>query len=370
MRAAIATSCVLFLAALPAAAANHSVEVRDDFFSPATLTIQEGDSVTWTNFGNMPHNVRANDGSFRCANGCDGQGGNGTASAAQWSFTLTFDDPGTIPYFCEVHGTPTAGMRGTVIVEGSGEPPPGTPGDAHVALIGVAGSVAGGFGSFFQTSVRLFNPGSDAITVGGSFMKAGADNTAAPEQVVTLAPREVKTFEDVVGGLFGSDGLGALRFHSDDSFEVTARVASTSICQSPTGGFSGVLLAGFDPGGAIPRGVLLHLEWTPGNRSNIGFANPNDTAVNVTATLYGASGVAMGSTFSTTIAPRGALSPINIRDTFGVPNLDAESLYVTFEASQPILAYGTLVDNVTNDPTFTPARSLPAGFDPARPPRY
>ena len=50
-------------------------------FSPSTLNIAAGDTVTWTSAGgSAPHNVRSDAGSvtnFRCANGCDGAGGSG-----------------------------------------------------------------------------------------------------------------------------------------------------------------------------------------------------------------------------------------------------------------------------------------------------
>lgn len=98
---------------------NHTVRVRNNFFDPAELTIQAGDSVTWMNEG-INHNVDADDGSFRCANGCDGEGGDGDPASNSWSFTRTFNDPGDVPYHCDVHGFPGGGMAGTVIVEGGG----------------------------------------------------------------------------------------------------------------------------------------------------------------------------------------------------------------------------------------------------------
>src|SRR5512144_591326 len=54
-------------------------------FSPQFLTIQAGDTVTFLNLGGY-HNVVADDGSFRCAHGCDGdgQGGSGNASDSLW----------------------------------------------------------------------------------------------------------------------------------------------------------------------------------------------------------------------------------------------------------------------------------------------
>ena len=83
-------------------------------FSPATVNLAAGGTVTFTNSGGF-HNVTANDGSFRCSNGCDGQGGNGNPSTNAWSVTITFPDPGAVGYSCEVHGG--VGMRGTINVQ-------------------------------------------------------------------------------------------------------------------------------------------------------------------------------------------------------------------------------------------------------------
>jgi plastocyanin len=103
----------------PLFAANHTVSVGPGTtYTPATLTIAVGDTVKFTNRGGL-HNVKANDNSFRCAHGCDGDGhgGNGAASSDIWFALRTFDTVGTIGYYCETHGTPTTGMRGTIIVQ-------------------------------------------------------------------------------------------------------------------------------------------------------------------------------------------------------------------------------------------------------------
>ena len=55
---------------------------------------------------------------FRCANGCDGAGGNGNLSGAAWSATVAFPTAGTIRYFCEAHGAPGGvGMSGVITVD-------------------------------------------------------------------------------------------------------------------------------------------------------------------------------------------------------------------------------------------------------------
>ncbi|GAB3095945.1 hypothetical protein GCM10027159_14440 [Lysobacter terrae] len=108
------------LSSATASAANHTVNAQSNLtFSPKTLTITAGDTVTFHNNGGL-HNVVSNPGavtSFRCANGCDGAGGNGNASSALWSATVSFPTAGTVGFYCEIHGAPGSGMSGTITVQ-------------------------------------------------------------------------------------------------------------------------------------------------------------------------------------------------------------------------------------------------------------
>src|SRR5215467_7547064 len=98
----------LALVTIPAWAADYTVQVGGAtgdglFFDPNVLTINVGDTVTWQHVsGTHAHNVVV-PGLFRCADGCDDTGGNGTPSSVTWSFTRTFSDAGMVNYFCEVH---------------------------------------------------------------------------------------------------------------------------------------------------------------------------------------------------------------------------------------------------------------------------
>ncbi|MEM9292622.1 MAG: plastocyanin/azurin family copper-binding protein [Acidobacteriota bacterium] len=89
----------------------------DNTFSPSELILEIGDRVTFTNAGGF-HNVSADDGSFRCANGCDGDGmgGSGEAASNAWSFTLDFLRPGMVTYHCEPHQA--LGMVGELTIDG------------------------------------------------------------------------------------------------------------------------------------------------------------------------------------------------------------------------------------------------------------
>jgi plastocyanin len=119
MRITHALTSLLFAIAMPALGANHIVGFGDDCldwfttpgcFLPKSLTIAAGDTVSFYHYSDFqilgPHNVAADDKSFRCACGCDGEGGDGnpTASGACFGFTRTFSKPGRVGYRDEVSG--------------------------------------------------------------------------------------------------------------------------------------------------------------------------------------------------------------------------------------------------------------------------
>jgi plastocyanin len=108
-------------------AADHVVTANPNLtFTPANLTINAGDTITFKNAGGF-HNVVVDNGggSFRCAAGCDGQGGNGAPSSASWMATVAFNTAGTFGYHCEIHVSD--GMIGTVTVNDVAPPPPPPP---------------------------------------------------------------------------------------------------------------------------------------------------------------------------------------------------------------------------------------------------
>ncbi|HYI16847.1 MAG TPA: ScyD/ScyE family protein [Thermomicrobiales bacterium] len=72
-------------------------------YDPATITIETGQALTFTNAGRIAHTATANNGSFDTGSLPGGQ-----------SATIQFDNPGEFAYFCQPHPW----MLGTVIVEG------------------------------------------------------------------------------------------------------------------------------------------------------------------------------------------------------------------------------------------------------------
>lgn len=116
--ALVISSCAIL--ATPALAADHTVKMGSDggllVFEPATITISQGDTVTWENNKMAPHNVVFD------ANGVPG----GKAMASELthsqltfspgeSYDSTFTEPGEYTYYCAPHRG--AGMVGKVIVQ-------------------------------------------------------------------------------------------------------------------------------------------------------------------------------------------------------------------------------------------------------------
>lgn len=93
---------VLLLWVLTSAASPPSVEIKNDAFSPSTITITAGTTVTFTNGDDDAHTVTATDGSFDSK---------GLDSSARWRHT--FVKPGTYAYYCQLHPF----MKGTIVVK-------------------------------------------------------------------------------------------------------------------------------------------------------------------------------------------------------------------------------------------------------------
>jgi len=89
--------------AIPSAfAATKTVDVTRAGFTPTKVTVDFGDTVTWTNKDPYPHNVTSTAGEFKSGD---------IAPDAKWQFQAT--RAGRFPYTCTLH----PGMNGMLIVE-------------------------------------------------------------------------------------------------------------------------------------------------------------------------------------------------------------------------------------------------------------
>jgi plastocyanin len=80
---------------------SDTIDVADNLYRPANDTVAAGTTVTWKWTGTRNHTVTFEDGVT-------------SEKMISGSFSRSFDEPGTYPYHCSVHG---ASMAGTVTVE-------------------------------------------------------------------------------------------------------------------------------------------------------------------------------------------------------------------------------------------------------------
>ena len=100
----LAVAALVLVLAAPAASATTTVQIKRTGFAPASVTINQNDSVTWTNTDTTNHQVVANGGSF--ASPILGPGK---------SWTREFNHGGTFHYHDSLHPS----LKGTVVVRGA-----------------------------------------------------------------------------------------------------------------------------------------------------------------------------------------------------------------------------------------------------------
>jgi plastocyanin len=127
------------------AAASGSVQMRDFSFSPATITVNVGDSVTWVNSGEEPHNAV-------------GDGFSTALLDAGESASESFSSAGTFSYICTVHPQ----MKGTVKVVGAAAQTEDGTDDAGTPSSGNAGAGDADTTPDETTGPRLADSGLDA----------------------------------------------------------------------------------------------------------------------------------------------------------------------------------------------------------------
>jgi amicyanin len=84
--------------------ATDKIEIKDFTYSPATITVKKGTTVTWTNEDSTRHNVAPDDetADFKASE----------LLAKGESYSVTFNTVGTFAYHC----TPHPFMKATVVV--------------------------------------------------------------------------------------------------------------------------------------------------------------------------------------------------------------------------------------------------------------
>jgi plastocyanin len=139
------------------AAGSQTVPIQGFVFKPATVTINEGDTVTWTNQDTAPHTATASDGSFDTGNLKKGASG-----------SHKFSKAGSFAYICSIHPN----MKGTVVVKAASS----GSGDAGSSGSGSSGDSSSSDSSGSSDSFNLDDSsGSDSASDSQSLADTGAN---------------------------------------------------------------------------------------------------------------------------------------------------------------------------------------------------
>lgn len=84
------------------ASQSERITIENDAFSPATVTVRRGTTVTWLNNDDEAHTATASNRTFDSGDLARGQ-----------KYSFTFATAGTFAYTCTIHPF----MRGTIIVQ-------------------------------------------------------------------------------------------------------------------------------------------------------------------------------------------------------------------------------------------------------------
>ena len=81
----------------------NAVTIDNFFFTPGTITVKTGTTVTWTNRDDIPHGIASSNNAFKKSAALD----------TDESYSFTFTAPGAYQYFCYLHPK----MVGSIVVE-------------------------------------------------------------------------------------------------------------------------------------------------------------------------------------------------------------------------------------------------------------
>ena len=229
---------------------------------------------------------------------------------------------------------------------------PQVPSDT-MTFVPAAAVAAGAQGAFFQTDVDLNNAGSDPVEYQFIWLPRGQDNsTPTTSDTFTLGAGMGVRYENVLTEVFGAepDSVGALAL-SADTMDLLTMTRTYNIPGAKVAGTFGQALPGIPMNQMIQTGVtkrIIFMNENDDTRANVGCVNGMDQAVRVTIDMYDADGMHLETKFMD-LGPwsNNQLNRV-FRDYAPVNGYVDVS---TTTAGSYIYCYGSVLDNLTSDPT-------------------
>jgi hypothetical protein len=210
----------------------------------------------------------------------------------------------------------------------------------------------------FHSDLRIFNGGSSLAHVTLTYYPQG-NPADAKSTTADIGPGVVRAFDNVLPSLFGvtnSGGSVLITTLTPSSLVATARTYSIDA----KGGTFGQFIPGVTPAEGIGLGdrplQVLQLEQSQHFRSNLGLAELTGTAAKVRVSLFLPDSKVTPST-EVDLAPNefrqlsSVIAGMNPGNTY-----NARITVEVISGTGRVTAYGSVVDNDTQDPTYVPAQ--------------
>jgi len=204
------------------------------------------------------------------------------------------------------------------------------------------------------SDLTVANPGTMPVEVELTYLPRDRDNTQATTRDFVIEAGQSLTLTDVVQGTFETTGSGALLVRGRRPVVVVSRTFN----DTPDGTF-GQFIAGLDHRAAVQEGQtghLLMLDESALFRSNLGLVNLSPYEVSAEVSFIDPSGSDLGS-LAFTLPPRGVIQRNRVLrelTNLEVTGFRAEVRVLTPEGR--VVAYASVVDNSSGDPTFVDTR--------------
>ena len=228
------------------------------------------------------------------------------------------------------------------------------PGLAESYVLPSSAFRSGTNGAEYRTDVRILNQGSGAVTIDAVFFDQ-ATSTSVLANPLRIEARNQAAFDNVLQSLFGktlsSGAYGPIRFDTTGPVLVAASVNNVNSCGN--GALSGQWLPGIAVSQALKAGVIGQLavssDSSSGYRTNLVFVNPGSATATASVNVRRGGG-ALLSTANVGPLPANGFRQVGLDSFPGVAGMTDTNLWLEFTSDQPVLAYATIIHNVSGDP--------------------
>ncbi|HJW95668.1 MAG TPA: hypothetical protein VJ901_18780, partial [Thermoanaerobaculia bacterium] len=210
----------------------------------------------------------------------------------------------------------------------------------------------------FHSDLRIYNGGASLAHATLTYVPQG-DPSATKSATTDIAPRTVRGFDNILPSLFNvTNSGGAVLIATDAPSSLVATARTYSI--DAKGGTFGQFIPGVSPSEGIGLGErplqVLQLEQSQHFRSNLGLAELSGNGAKVRVSLFLPDSKVTPST-EVELAPNefrqlnSVIAGMNPGNTY-----NARITVEVIGGTGRVTAYGSVIDNDTQDPTYVPAQ--------------